>query len=149
MNASLAFLASMNEGVQVAYFFWFTCGDRYLRAVRNAEALALPPAEYACWLATFRFLILMAVLRDYEVRFGIAGHLYRKWCEAFHHTCCLCVPDTVQMLWTSSGKYARATDEAVVHAVERTGDFAVGLYLLLSLLMACAIYLPHALYETA
>ncbi|KAG1695897.1 hypothetical protein DVH05_019252 [Phytophthora capsici] len=138
----------MSEGVQASYFFWITCGDRYLSAARSAEALALPPPEYACALVSFLSLIPIAVLRDYEAKFGIVGRLSLKWCEAFHHTCCLFVPDAAQLLWSAGGRYTRATGEAVVAAGERTGDFVVGLYVLLSLLVASAIYLPRVLYGT-
>ncbi|KAG3241341.1 hypothetical protein PI124_g13780 [Phytophthora idaei] len=147
-NVSWALLASVSDGGHAVYFFWYTCGDRYLGAARSAQALALPPVDYACALVTLAFLIPIAVLRDYETRFGITGRLCLKWCEAFHHSCCLFVPDATQLLWVSSCKYARATGEAVVAVLDRTGDFIVGAYLLASLLLSILIYLPRLVYES-
>ncbi|KAG3107743.1 hypothetical protein PI125_g12439 [Phytophthora idaei] len=148
MNVSWAFLESVSDGGHAAYFFWHTRGDRYLEAARSAQVLALPPVEYACALVTLAFLIPIAVLRDYEACFGITGRLCLKWCETFHHSCCLFVPDAIQLLWVSSCKYARATGEAVVAVMDRTGDFIVGAYLLASLLLSILIYLPRLVYES-
>ncbi|ETI30448.1 hypothetical protein F443_22430 [Phytophthora nicotianae P1569] len=44
-NVSWAFLDSVVESGMAAYFFAYTCGDRYLEAARNADTLALPPLE--------------------------------------------------------------------------------------------------------
>ncbi|KAG2790220.1 hypothetical protein PC129_g11581 [Phytophthora cactorum] len=144
-NVSWAFLGSVPDGGHAVYFFWYTCGDHYLGAARSPQALALPPVDYACALVTLAFLIPIAVLRDYETR---TGRLCLKWCEAFHHSCCLFVPDAIQLLWVSSCKYARATGEAVVAVIDRTGDFIVGTYLLASLLLSILIYLPRLVYES-
>ncbi|EEY66939.1 uncharacterized protein PITG_17821 [Phytophthora infestans T30-4] len=38
-----AFADSMLEACSSAYFFVYTCGDRYLKTVRGEEALVLPP----------------------------------------------------------------------------------------------------------
>ncbi|KAG3234884.1 hypothetical protein PI124_g20065 [Phytophthora idaei] len=145
-NVSLVFLDSVPDGGYAVYFFWYTCGDHYLGAARSAQALALPLVYYACALVTLAFLIPIAVLRDCETRFGITGRLCLKWCEAFHHSCCLFVPDATQLLWVSSCKYARATGEAVVAVIDRTGDFVVGAYLLAPLLLSILIYLPRLVH---
>ncbi|ETO58394.1 hypothetical protein F444_23228 [Phytophthora nicotianae P1976] len=147
-NVSWAFLDSVADNGRAVYFFTYTCGDRYLEAARNANALALPPLEYACALISLAFLIPIAVLQDYEARFGITGRLCLRWCEAFHHSCCLFVPDAVQLLWVSTGKYARATGEATVAVIERTGDFLMGIYLAASLLLSLLVYLPRLVYES-
>ncbi|KAG3239263.1 hypothetical protein PI124_g15790 [Phytophthora idaei] len=147
-NVSWAFLDSVSDGGHAVHFFCYTCGDRYLGAARSEQALALPPVDYACALVTLSFLIPIAVLRDYEARIGITGRLCLKWCEAFHHSCCLFVPDAIQLLWVSSCKYVRATGEAVVAVIDRTGDFIVGAYLLASLLLSILIYLPRLVYES-
>ncbi|ETP28391.1 hypothetical protein F442_22315 [Phytophthora nicotianae P10297] len=122
--------------------------DRYLEAARNANALALPPLEYACALISLAFLIPIAVLQDYEARFGITGRLCLRWCEAFHHSCCLFVPDAAQLLWVSTCTYARATGEATAAVIERTGDFLMGIYLAVSLLLSLLVYLPRLVYES-
>ncbi|KAG2780998.1 hypothetical protein PC129_g14221 [Phytophthora cactorum] len=147
-SVSGAFLDSVSDGGHAVYFFWYPCGDRYFEAARSAQSLALPLVKYACALVTLTFLIPIAVLRDYETRFGITGRLYLKWCEALHHSCCLFVPDVIQLLWVSSCKYARATGEAVVAVTDRTGDFIVGAYILASLLLSILIYLPRLVYES-
>ncbi|KAG3088112.1 hypothetical protein PI125_g18445 [Phytophthora idaei] len=138
-NVSWAFLDSVSDGGHAVYFYWYTCSNRYLGAAQSAGALALPPVEYACALVALAFLIPIAVLRDCKVHFGNTGRLCLKWCEAFHHSCCLFVPDAIQLLWVSSCKYARATCEAVVVVIDRTGDFIVGAYLLASLLLSILI----------
>ncbi|ETO75163.1 hypothetical protein F444_09216 [Phytophthora nicotianae P1976] len=120
----------------------------YLEAARNANGLALPPLENACALVSLTFLIPIAVLQDYEARFGITGWLCLRWCEAFHHSCCLFVPDAVQLLWVSTCKYARATAEATVAVIERTGDFLMGICLAASLLLSLLVYLPRLVYES-
>ncbi|ETK73398.1 hypothetical protein L915_19667 [Phytophthora nicotianae] len=147
-NVSWAFLDSAVESGLAVYFFAYTCGDRYLEAARNANTLALPPLEYACALVSLAFLIPIAVLQDYESRFGITGRLCLRWCEAFHHSCCLFVPDAVQLLWGSTCRYVRATAEAMVAMVERAGDFLMGVYLAVSLLSSLMIYLPRLVYES-
>ncbi|ETO73784.1 hypothetical protein F444_10323 [Phytophthora nicotianae P1976] len=147
-NVSWVFLDSVVDNGRAVYFFAYTCCDRYLEAARNANALALPPLEYACALISLAFLIPIAVLQDYEARFGITGRLCLRWCEAFHHSCCLFVPDAVQLLWVSTCKYARATGEATVAVIERTGDFLMGIYLAASLLLSLLVYLPRLVYES-
>ncbi|ETP27681.1 hypothetical protein F442_23043, partial [Phytophthora nicotianae P10297] len=74
-NVSWAFLDSVVDNGRAVYFFAYTCCDRYLEAARNANALALPPLEYACALISLAFLIPIAVLQNYEARFGITGRL--------------------------------------------------------------------------
>ncbi|ETN04183.1 hypothetical protein PPTG_14895 [Phytophthora nicotianae INRA-310] len=147
-NVSWAFLDNVVDNGRAVYFFVYTCGDRYLDAARNANALSLPPLEYACALISLAFLIPIAVLQDYEVQFGITGRLCLRWCEAFHHSCCLFVPDAVQLLWMSTCKYARATGEATVAVIERTGDFLMGIYLAVSLMLSLLVYLPRLVYES-
>ncbi|ETP46588.1 hypothetical protein F442_07186 [Phytophthora nicotianae P10297] len=147
-NVSWAFLDIVVDNGRAVYFFAYTCGDRYLEAARNANGLALPPLENACALVSLTFLIPIAVLQDYEARFGITGWLCLRWCEAFHHSCCLFVPDAVQLLWVSTCKYARATGEATVAVIERTGDFLMGIYLAASLLLSLLVYLPRLVYES-
>ncbi|ETO58381.1 hypothetical protein F444_23243 [Phytophthora nicotianae P1976] len=147
-NVSWAFLDSVVDCGSAVYFFAYSCGDRYLEAARNANALALPSLEYACALISLAFLIPIAVLQDYESRFGITGRLCLRWCEAFHHSCCLFVPDAVQLLWVSTCRYARATGEATVAVIERTGDFLMGVYLAVSLLLSMLVYLPRLVYES-
>ncbi|ETL77993.1 hypothetical protein L917_21133 [Phytophthora nicotianae] len=146
-NVSSAFLDSVVDSGRAVYFFAYTCGDRYLEAARNANALALPPLEYACALISLAFLVFITVLQDYESRFGITGRLCLRWCEAFHHSCCLFVPDAVQLLWVSTCKYARATGEATVAVIERTGDFLTGVYLAVTLLLTMLVYLPRLMFE--
>ncbi|ETI47741.1 hypothetical protein F443_08101 [Phytophthora nicotianae P1569] len=147
-NVSWAFLDSVVDCGSAVYFFAYSCGDRYLEAARNANALALPSLEYACALISLAFLIPIAVLQDYESRFGITGRLCLRWCEAFHHSCCLFVPDAVQLLWVSTCRYARATGEATVAVIERTGDFLMGVYLAVTLLLSMLVYLPRLVYES-
>ncbi|ETP28162.1 hypothetical protein F442_22551 [Phytophthora nicotianae P10297] len=147
-NVSWVFLDSVVDNGRAVYFFAYTCCDRYLEAARNANALALPPLEYVCALISLAFLIPIAVLQDYEARFGITGRLWLRWCEAFHHSCCLFVPDAVQLLWVSTCKYARATGEAMVAVIERTDDFLMGIYLAASLLLSLLVYLPRLVYES-
>ncbi|ETO82748.1 hypothetical protein F444_03150 [Phytophthora nicotianae P1976] len=147
-NVSWAFLDNAVDNGRAVYFFTYTCGDRYLEAARNANALSLPPLEYACALISLAFLIPIAVLQDYEARFGITGRFCLRWCEAFHHSCCLFIPDAVQLLWVSTCKYARATGEATVAVIERTGDFLMGIYLAASLLLSLLVYLPRLVYES-
>ncbi|ETN11634.1 hypothetical protein PPTG_10472 [Phytophthora nicotianae INRA-310] len=146
-NVSSAFLDSVVDSGRAVYFFAYTCGDRYLEAARNANALALPPLEYACALISLAFLVFITVLQDYESRFGITGRLCLRWCEAFHHSCCLFVPDAVQLLWVSTCKYARATGEATVAVIERTGDILTGVYLAVTLLLTMLVYLPRLVFE--
>ncbi|ETO84002.1 hypothetical protein F444_02056, partial [Phytophthora nicotianae P1976] len=147
-NVSWAFLDNVVDNGRAVYFFAYTCGDRYLEAAQNANALSLPPLEYACALISLVFLIPIAVRQDYEARFGITGRLCLRWCEAFHHSCCLFIPDAVQLLWVSTCKYARATEEATVAVIERTGDFFMGIYLAASLLISLLVYLPQLVYES-
>ncbi|ETN10599.1 hypothetical protein PPTG_10707 [Phytophthora nicotianae INRA-310] len=147
-NVSWAFLDSVVDSGRAVYFFAYTCGDIYLEAARNANALALPPLEYACALVSLAFLIPIAVLQDYESRFGITGRLCLRWCEVFHHSCCLFAPDAVQLLWVSTCRYARATGEATVAVIERTGDFVMGVYLAVTLLLSLLVYLPRLVYES-
>ncbi|ETN24885.1 hypothetical protein PPTG_01058 [Phytophthora nicotianae INRA-310] len=61
-NVSWAFLDSVVDSGRAIYFFVYTCGDRYLEAARNGNALALPPLECACSLISLAFLIPIAVL---------------------------------------------------------------------------------------
>ncbi|ETP09540.1 hypothetical protein F441_14592, partial [Phytophthora nicotianae CJ01A1] len=74
-NVSWAFLDNVVDNSRAVYFFAYTCGDRYLEAARKANALSLPPLEYACALISLAFPIPIAVLQDYEARFGITGRL--------------------------------------------------------------------------
>ncbi|KAG3063961.1 hypothetical protein PC122_g18691 [Phytophthora cactorum] len=146
-NVSWVFRDSVSDGGHAVFFFWYTYGDRYLEAARTAQALALPPVDYACALVTLAFLIPIAVHQDYKTRFGITGLFCLKWGEALHHSCCLFVPDAIQLLWVSSCKYGRAIREAVVAVIDRTGDFIVGVYVLASLLLSILIYLPPGVRE--
>ncbi|ETP15556.1 hypothetical protein F441_09713 [Phytophthora nicotianae CJ01A1] len=78
----------------------------------------------------------VAVLRVYEARFGITGHLRLKWCEVY----------AIWLLWVSSYKCVRATGEAAVTAVGGIGDLVVGGYLLASLWLSILICLPRLIY---
>ncbi|ETI30298.1 hypothetical protein F443_22581, partial [Phytophthora nicotianae P1569] len=78
----------------------------------------------------------VAVLRDYEARFGITGHLRLKWCEVY----------AIWLLWVSSYKCVGATGEAAVTAVGGIGDLVVGGYLLASLWLSILICLPRLIY---
>ncbi|ETP54062.1 hypothetical protein F442_01113 [Phytophthora nicotianae P10297] len=83
-----------------------------------------------------------------RLRFGITGRLGLRWCETFHHSRCMFVPDAIQLLWVLTCKYARATGEAAMAVIERTGHFLVGTYLTAARLQSMLVYLPRLVYES-
>ncbi|ETM55724.1 hypothetical protein L914_01104 [Phytophthora nicotianae] len=83
-----------------------------------------------------------------RLRFGITGRLCLRWCETFHHSRCMFVPDAIQLLWVLTCKYARATGEAAMAVIERTGHFLVGTYLTAARLQSMLVYLPRLVYES-
>ncbi|KAI9994877.1 hypothetical protein PInf_011715 [Phytophthora infestans] len=122
-------------------------GERYLHAGRQSHGMGLSTPKYAWARIGLMPLIPIAVLNEYEPRFGIVGKLCVKWGEAYHHILCVFSPDAVQLVWTSSCRYTRGYAEASFHTVSRTGDVAFGLYLLVALLFSTMMCLPGVVYD--
>ncbi|EEY67209.1 uncharacterized protein PITG_04161 [Phytophthora infestans T30-4] len=78
----------------------------------------VPSPEHACALMKLLFLVSIAVLEDYEYRFGITGRMCLKYFDAFHHSGCPCVPDA-SLRRTSCGDYEVRWWKKVVWSEER------------------------------
>ncbi|EEY68396.1 uncharacterized protein PITG_04852 [Phytophthora infestans T30-4] len=115
-----------NHARSVAYAMWKTVaacafdaleilGERYLHAGRQSHGMGLSTPKYAWARIGLTLLIPIAVLNEYEPRFGIVGKLCVKWGEAYHHILCVLSPDAVQLVWTSSCRYTRGYAEASFH----------------------------------
>ncbi|KAI9983803.1 hypothetical protein PInf_007878 [Phytophthora infestans] len=71
--------------------------------------MGLSTPKYARDMIGLMFLIPIAVLNEYKSRFGIVGKLCVKWGEAYF---CVCTPDAMQLVLTSSCRHTRGYVEA-------------------------------------
>jgi hypothetical protein len=111
---------------ETPWFFVRTCAARFRIAARSPKTQIMSPTEYAWALMGLSFLVPIAVLEEYEEKFGSVGKLCLKWTDAYHYTACIFTPDAAQSSWDWSCVGTKSWVDASKTVDGRTGDFAFG-----------------------
>jgi hypothetical protein len=146
-NVGWVFLERAFGSLGTVWFFVQTCSERFRQAVENPLTQAMSPAGYAWGLVGLSFHVPIAVLEEYESRFGSVGKLCLKWTDAYHYTACVFSPDVLQTSWSWSCMGAKGYVDASKAAAGRTGDFVFGIYLLITLAILLVVYVPCIPYD--